>query len=176
MKQLLAIISILLTGTATTAQHAPNFPTDFIGHWYGTLHWYTEGSAEPKPINMELHIQPSKDSTGHYTWHIIYGKATEDNRPYLLKPIDSTKGHWIIDEVNGILIDQYWKGGKLSGAFTVGGTSILNTYWIEKGQLALEFFSYPARPLATTGLGTEDSPKVDSYHIRSYQKALLSKK
>lgn len=176
MKQLLVIIGILLTGTTTIAQDSAKFPASFIGHWQGTLNWYTEGTDEPKLINMELHIQPSKDTSGQYTWHIIYGKATEDNRPYLLKAIDSAKGHWIIDEVNGILLDQYWKGGKFAGAFTVGGTTIINSYWLEKGQLHLEFFSHPAKPLATTGLGTEDSPKVDSYHIRSYQKAVLNKK
>lgn len=176
MKVLVVLIGFVLTGMATIAQAPTSFPADFVGHWQGTLNWYTEETATPKLINMELHVQPSKDSAGHYTWNIIYGKATEDNRPYLLKPVDTAKGHWVIDEVNGIVLDQYWRGGKFSGAFTVGGTTILNSYWLEKGQLTLEFYSYPAKPVATTGQGTEDSPKVDSYHIRSYQKAVLSRK
>lgn len=176
MKVLVVLIGFVFSAMGTIAQDQIAFPASFIGHWQGTLNWYTEGSAIPKPIPMELHIQPSKDSAGHYSWHIIYGKATEDNRPYLLKPVDTAKGHWVIDEVNGILLDQYWRGDKFSGAFTVGGTTIVNSYWLENGNLSLEFFSYPAKPVATTGHGTEDSPKVDSYHIRSYQKAVLRKK
>ncbi|WP_315819771.1 hypothetical protein [Paraflavitalea speifideaquila] len=176
MKQTVWIISLLLTGILTKAQDQTSFPAGFIGHWYGTLNWYADGSTSAKPVNMELHIQPSKDSAGQYFWHIIYGKATEDNRPYLLKPVDTAKGHWVIDEVNGIVLDQYWKGGKFSGAFSVGNTTIVNSYWLENGQLNLEFFSYPTKPIATTGYGTDDSPKVDSYQIRSYQKAVLHKK
>ena len=125
---------------------------------------------------MELHIQPSKDSLYQFTWHIIYGKPSEDSRPYILKAVDTVKGHWVIDERNGIMLDQYWKGGKFSGAFTVGGTTILNSYWLENGNLHMEFYSYPAKAKTTTGNGTEESPKVDSYHIKSYQQAVLRKK
>lgn len=176
MKYLAIVIGLLFTGLGTTAQQPVSFPYSFTGHWQGPLNWYVEGATTPKTVNMELHIQPSKDSAGQYTWHIIYGKATEDSRPYLLKPVDTAKGHWIIDEVNGIVLDQYWKGGKFAGAFTVGSSTILNSYWIENGELHLEFFSYPIKPVATTGHGTEESPKVDSYHIRSYQQAVLRKK
>lgn len=176
MKQLMAILSFLVTGIVSIAQDKTGFPQQFIGHWQGTLHWYPQGATEPKAVNMELHIQPSKDTIGQYTWYIIYGKATEDNRPYILKAVDTTKGHWVIDEVNGIFLDQYWIGGRFSGAFTVNGNTIVNSYWIENGQLQVEFYSYPAKPLAVSGHGTEDSPKVDSYNIRSFQRATLSKK
>lgn len=174
MKQLVISIVLLMAFAAAGAQSATHFPQLFIGHWKGTLEWYAD-SVAPKTVNMELHIQPSRDSANQYTWHIVYGKATEDSRPYLLKPVDVSKGHWVIDEVNGIVLDQYWKGGKFTGAFTVGKSTIVNSYWIENGALHLEFFSYPTKPLATTGHGTEDSPRVDSYQIRSYQKAILRK-
>jgi hypothetical protein len=171
-------IIILLTGLiislGAAAQQAAPFPQSFIGNWKGTLSWY-DSTPIPKKIVMELRIQPSKDTAGQYTWNIIYGKPSDDNRPYFLKPVDTAKGHWVVDEMNGIILDQYWKGGKFSGAFTVGGKTIVNSYWLENGNLIAEFIAYPAKPLATTGLGTEDSPKVDSYAIRSYQKAVLKK-
>jgi len=37
----------------------------------------------------------------------------------------------------------------------------------------VEFFSIGAKPIATTGHGTEESPAVDSYRVGSYQKAVL---
>ena len=67
---------------------------------------------------MELRIQPS-DSAHRFSWQIIYGNANEDNRPYTLIAKDSSKGHWVIDEHNGIVLDQYWIAGKFCGAFTV---------------------------------------------------------
>lgn len=176
MKFCTFILAFVLAFVAADAQEHPKFPDAFIGHWYGKLNWYPDGASTPRIVDMELHIQPAKDSVNQYTWHIIYGKQSEDSRPYLLKTVDTSKGHWVIDEVNGIILNQYWKGGKFSGAFTVGGTTILNSYWIENDALHLEFFSYPVKAIATTGNGTEESPKVDSYHIRSYQRGVLRKK
>lgn len=125
-------------------------------------------------MNMELQIQPG-DSAGAYTWQIVYGQATEDNRPYLLRPRDPAAGHWVIDERNGILLDQFWVGQKFCGAFTVQNSTIVNNYWMEEGMLMVEFFSIGAKPLVTTGNGTAESPKVDSYRVGSYQKAVLRK-
>jgi hypothetical protein len=150
-----------------------SFPASFIGNWKGTLRWYKQGSKEPQKVMMELRVQPSKDSVGQFTWNLIYGSPSKDNRPYVLKPIDTAKGHWVIDEVNTIIIDQFWVGNTFSGAFSVGGVTIVNNYWREGDKLMVEFISYPTKPLTVTGKGTEEVPSVDSYEIRSYQKAVL---
>lgn len=151
-----------------------NFPAGWVGHWKGELQWFKTGKAEPQKVNMELHIQPG-DSTNSYTWQIIYGSATEDNRPYILKPKDPATGHWQIDERNGIILDQFWVGNRFCGAFTVQNNTIINNYQLVDGKLEVEFYSMGAKPLVTTGNGTEDSPKVDSYRIGSFQKAVLTK-
>lgn len=176
MKHAFITLILFLTVVTSFAQNKHSFPKDFIGHWQGTLQWYSQGADTARTVNMELDIKPHPDSAGQYTWHIVYGQPGQDSRPYVLKPIDAAKGHWVIDEINGIILDQYWIGGKFAGAFTVGTVTIVNSYWIENGQLQVEFYAYPPKPLATTGKGTEESPKVDSYQIRSYQRAVLSKK
>ena len=152
-----------------------SFPAAFVGHWKGNLEWFPAGSKEPRKVVMHLRVYPHRDSSGQYTWNLIYGEVSKDNRPYLLKPIDTTGGHWIIDEVNGIKVDQYWTGGKLCSAYTVQQVTIANNYWIEKGDLVAEFISYNTKPIAKTGMGTDDIPYVYSYEIRSYQKAILKK-
>lgn len=169
---LLAALFLLFSGLLY-AQDAP-FPKSWVGHWKGELQWFKSGKTEPQKVNMELRIQPG-DSTGTYTWQIIYGSTTEDNRPYLLKPKDPAAGHWVIDERNGIVLDQFWVGQKFCGAFTVQNSTIVNNYWMEEGMLMVEFFSIGAKPLVTTGDGTAESPKVDSYRVGSYQKAVLRK-
>ena len=177
MKQFfLAGICLLLLTNAIAQPITPlSFPQNLIGHWTGELEWSPVGKPVQK-VHMELHILPSKDSAGQYTWNLIYGTAGADNRPYVLKAVDSSKGHWVIDERNGIVLDQFWIGNRLIGSFSVGEVTIVNSYWLKNQELELEFISYDRKPLLTTGHGTEDSPKVDSYSIRSYQKATLKRK
>lgn len=151
-----------------------SFPAGWCGHWKGELLWYRGSAPEPQKINMELHILPT-DSAHRFSWQLIYGSPAEDNRPYLLIAKDTARGHWAIDEKNGIVLDQYWVGGRLSGAFTVQSSTIINHYWMQDGQLHVEFSAIGAKPLATTGKGNEESPFVDSYPVRSYQKAVLQR-
>lgn len=164
---LLMIISLL-----TFSQSI--FPESWTGNWKGELLWFKTGIKDPQKVNMELRIQRG-NSAGNYTWHIIYGSPSEDSRPYVLKPKDAAKGHWVIDELNGIVLDQFWVGNKFCGAFTVQNSTIINNYWLENGKLMIEFYTLAAKPLITTGLGTEESPKVDSYRVGGYQKAILSR-
>lgn len=151
-----------------------NFPVNWTGTWKGELQWFKTGNAAPQKVKMELTIAAG-DSAGTYNWHIQYGEAGADSRPYLLKPVDTEKGHWVVDERNGIILDQFWVGNRLCGAFTVQNNTIHNSYRMEEGKLIVEFYSLPAKPLQTTGLGTEESPKVDSYRVSSFQKAILER-
>jgi hypothetical protein len=152
---------------------AQEFPKDFIGHWEGELEWFQTGKMQK--VKMQLVIQPT-DTSGQYTWQIIYGDKTEDSRPYILKTVDTAKGHWVVDERNGIVLDQYWIGNRFSGAFTVQTSTILNSYCLEGKNLIAEFYSVSAKPIHTTGGTSQDVPAVDSYVMKSYQKAILKKK
>ena len=172
MKSLLVLILFSFVSSVTTAQSS--FPESWIGNWKGELQWFRTGTTEPQKVNMELRIQKG-DSAGNYTWHLVYGSVSEDSRPHILKAKVAAKGHWVIDELNGIALDQFWVANKFCGAFTVQNNTIVNNYWIEEDKLMIEFYSLGAKPLVTTGLGTEESPKVDSYRVGSYQKAILSR-
>jgi hypothetical protein len=163
-----AFIFFLLPGFS----QQPGFPASWAGNWKGELQWFRTGAKEPQKVNMELRIQPAANP-GEYTWHIIYGKETEDSRPYILKQKDTAGIHWVIDENNGIVLDQFWTANKFCGAFTVMNSTIVNNYWLENDKLMVEFFTMGAKPLVITGKGTEESPSVDTYNIAGYQKAVL---
>lgn len=158
----------------TAAAQPHTFPKDWVGNWKGELEWYKTGADTAQKVPMKLRIHPT-DSAGSYTWQLIYGAGGEDNRPYLLIPKDSTGVHWIVDEQNGILLDQYWVGGKLCGAFTVMNNTIVNRYWMTRGRLIIEFFSFSNKAVTTSGDGTDEVPKVDSYRVGGYQTAVLSR-
>lgn len=170
------LIILLLTCffSLTSDGQTSSFPQTWEGNWKGELLWYKTGKPEPQKVNMELRIHPA-DSAGTWTWQIIYGSESEDNRPYKLIPKDTAGIHWVIDEHNGIILDQYWVANKFSGAFTVLNSTIVNSYWMEKNKLVVEFYNITAKPVATTGKGTEDSPHVDSYRVGAYQKAVLTR-
>lgn len=159
---------------ASLSLHAQKFPNNFVGHWEGELQWFQTGKNAAQTVRMQLIIQPS-DTAGQFTWQMIY-EQNQDNRPYILKPIDTAKGHWVIDEKNGIMLDQYWIGNRLTGAFTVQNSTILNSYWIEGEYLVVEFYTTSAKPINLTGGTDKDIPPVDSYRVKSYQKAVLKKK
>ncbi len=171
MKFILTIIIACFTLIAVGQQS--NFPTDWAGHWKGELKWFKLGKAVPQSINMQLTISPA--DSGRWNWKIMYGDAQQDNRPYFLIKKDTAGVHWAIDENNGIIVDQYWMANRFSGAFTVMGNTIFNTYYLENEKMVVEFFSIVAKPIATTGQGTTENPSVDSYKLGSYQKAILTK-
>ena len=149
------------------------FPKCFIGNWKGKLQWMIAGKPAQE-FTMQLNIQPA-DSAGQYTWQIIYGDDNKDSRPYILKPADTAKGHWVIDEQNGIILDSYVHGNSVHGAFTVKGNTIVNNYKIMEGMMHVEFFSINLKEKNQTGKGTEDSPFVENYRIKSYQTGVLLK-
>lgn len=164
-------IAVVLTGLV----RAQDFPERFIGHWEGELIWFQAGKKLPQKVNMQLIIGLS-DTAGQYTWQLIYGRKNEDNRPYLLKAVDTSRGHWIIDERDGIILDHYWTGNRFTGAFTVQSTTILNSFWLEGDRLLVEFFSAGTTPVRKSGGASKEVPVVESYGIKSFQKALLRKR
>ena len=147
------------------------FPQSFIGNWKGQLQWMVAGKPTQQ-LTMQVGIQPT-DVAGQYTWQIIYGDSVVDNRPYLLKAVDMAKGHWIIDEKDGIILNSYVHGNAIHGAFTVEGKTIVDNYRIEKDQLFVEFFTIDLKDKKRSGKGTEETPFVDSYRMGSYQMGIL---
>jgi hypothetical protein len=159
--------------TAHAAQRSIGFPASFSGRWKGKLLWMVSGKPAQE-VGMQLIVLPA-DTAGHFTWQIIYGDNGKDNRPYLLKPIDTASGHWVVDERNGIVLDSYVHGNALHGAFTVQGNTIVDNYKVMGNAMEVEFFSIRQNDKRTSGNGTDDSPTVDSYRISSYQTGKLIK-
>lgn len=171
MKYSFLIWVTLFIGQISFAQSSA-FPDSWLGNWKGEMIWVRGGKTDTTRVPVQLKIHPA-DSANTYTWQIIYGATGKDNRPYLLKPMDPAKGHWVVDEKNGILLDQFLIGNRLCGAFTVQQTTIINQYWMEGNLLMFEFLSVGANALRRSGNGTDDSPLVSSYKVASYQKAEL---
>ena len=163
----------LINANGMTQEKSPihSFPKDFIGNWKGSLNWYPAGK-EMQTVNMQLNIQPEAEPS-QYSWQLIYGDSTKDNRPYHLKPVDSASGHWVVDENNGILLDGYWIGNRYIDIFSVMGNTITSIHWLEGNAMHIEMISTKTTAARESGKGTEEIPAVQSFPVRSYQKAVL---
>ena len=173
MKIIFSLVFFIFSIQFLEGQNKNPFPKSFIGNWKGRLQWMVAGKPT-QTLTMHLRIQPA-DAANQFTWQIIYGDDNKDNRPYILKPLDTAKGHWIIDENNGIVLDSYVHGNTVHGAFTVQGNTIVDNYTIENGKMKVEFFSIKLGDKKQSGKGTEESPFVDSYRISSYQTGVLTR-
>lgn len=177
MKPIFLVLGFLcsfLTGFAQLqAQSSGTFPTAFLGHWKGKLQWQRPGKSAQE-FTMQLIIQPA-DSAGQYTWQIVYGDSMQDNRPYRIKPVDAAKGHWVIDEGDGILLDTYIFGNTITGAFTVQGSTIVDEYKVENKQIQVTFHTILLGSKTTSGKGTDEVPFVDSYRVAGYQSGVLTR-
>jgi hypothetical protein len=178
LRSFLLIMLFVRSTICTSAQEKHpvkvTFPQSFIGEWRGSLLYYKSNNTTDT-VAMELNILPTKASSEYY-WQIIYGANKNDNRPYILKPVDSIAGKWIIDENNGIRLNGVFKGNRFMGAFAVGGNVIVDSYYLQGNELHIDFYSFKQEPTGKTGNSTEDSPNVDLFDIRSFQKAVLTRK
>lgn len=177
MKQLLLTLLVCLP-VFIVAQ--ATFPTDYLGKWGGELEIYSaEGLKQQVP--MQLHILPVNDTT--FTYTIIYGEDLEaGKRDYLLRPGKQGAHHWVIDEQDGILLDNFYLGGKLHGPFSVMGSMLYSTLELRGEELFYTIASGPAEVFRTSGTTTAESDSdepekitVESYAIKGYQKSLLQK-
>jgi hypothetical protein len=160
-----------LSGIAQTSTQPISFPSDFTGNWKGTLQWY----PTQKPVQqvaMQLNIQPSTIA-GCYDWQLTYGDKGQDQRPYLLKPVDAASGRWVVDENNGILLDGYWRGNRFVCAFSVQGSMITSVYWLEQDALQVEMITHRTEAVRESGGGDPNTPAVKAFPLLGYQRATL---
>jgi hypothetical protein len=167
-KTLLISFFLLFTGFLS----AQAFPDRFIGHWKGKLDIY-QGPKLAQTISVALEVFPA--DSGRYDWVITYGDSGKDIRRYMLIPVDTAKGHWAIDEKDGIVLDIFVTGKKFTSTFAVMGSAVQVCYWKEGEELLMEIWSFNEKPDHKSGLGTEEVPEVNVYKFSGYHFARMQK-
>jgi hypothetical protein len=168
MKFLVASLCLLLSVTL----QAQSFPSQFIGAWQGTLRWYVMGSDSAKDVAMRFELFPT-DTPNVYSYKVVYGAGGQDERPYILKKIDSVKNTWLIDERNGIVLTAHWVGNKLVSSFSIMKNVVVSEMFIINGDLCINFTSYSLSGSLKTGGLPPDIPGVESFKVKSIQTAVL---
>lgn len=175
MKPLYLIITFLFIIHSSLAQDTNDgtFPDSYFGVYIGNLEAHTSKGINNYP--MEFHLLPT-DSIGVYNYTIVYGKSeTRQERKYTLKEIDKSKGYFILDENNGILLDCKVIENKMFFLFEVMDSFLTTFITFNKDHLIFEIVVTNTKSKKSSGGNNEDTPEVFSYPIGVVQKAILNK-
>ncbi len=172
MKKLF-LFFLLINFIGFSQNNKTNFPDDFYGKYKGKLNIVNpNGKME---IDMEFHLFPT-DSTGKYQYTIIYASENiNQERKYLLIEKDKSKGDYVIDENNGILLDAKFLQNTLYSAFEVQGNLLTTTERFYKDYMEFEIIFMYKEKANKSGNTDSETPEVISYPISVIQFAKLEK-
>jgi hypothetical protein len=166
---------VLLAGMTSEAQPKETavFPQAFFGIYKGTLQ--IEGESGSSTYPMEFHLLPT-DSSRVYRYTLIYGEGeSRQVRDYSLLEINKDKGMYVVDEQNGILLDDKVVGNRMYSLFEVQGTLLTTFITFETDHMIFEIVAARGENKKTSGGQTDSIPRVISYPISTVQRAILYK-
>lgn len=163
------VFGALLCGAAGAAA-----PADWAGDWFGAC-TVTPAYQGIESFRAKLNIGP-QSAEGRLRWKITYELAQRDVRDYQLVPVDAAKGHYAVDEKNGLLLDAFLADGVLYMPFTIGGTLITATYSVgADGVMVMNLPSFGSTPVRTTCLTREKQTCAQSFALTGTQHCRLEK-
>ena len=199
---LLLVATLLATALASQApqqpaqQHPASAPAaiglseDWYGTWQGAAASVRPGGQVTGEYTMGLEIGPSspkpEGSLPVYTWKITYTQEGQtQSRDYLLRVAadESGKplpGHFILDQRNGTLVDQFLIGQTIQGHFVV-----VSRERVQILHARYELISHEGKPAIEVEIASYDgnearrSPQgdggVESRRLERIQRAVLLK-
>ena len=158
------------------AKSQTQFPANWIGNYKGELHIYTVDSIAMR-VDMKLAIAPTENDS-IFQWKMTYiFNGNEDVRDYQLKLVDASKGHYMVDENNSILIDAYYRNGVLTSFFEVEKSFIISEYKKVGEEIHFDIISAKNSPNLSGNqqVNGETIPEVLSFPVNGRQEAVLIK-
>lgn len=150
------------------------FPNDWLGNWSGTCKMvYPNQPDKFETFEMKLSINGLKNSPGKWEWKIEYlSSKINEIRNYEL--IEVSKGHYTVDEKNGIFLDSFLVlGDTMIDQFDVQSSRVtVKNKLLDTNRIQAEFITFSTQPVRTSGAG---NIKVDSFGLLNYQDCLLGK-
>lgn len=146
-------------------------PADWNGVWKGmTVNITSDGKREEIP--MQLHVQPVPESNAR-TWKILYGKnAEQTTRPYEIMPVSGEPNRFVVDEKNGLFLDNQLVGNVLYSQFMVTTNLVTTRFEIKGDEIKVEMMMFDLRSPRQSKL-TGGNIEVASYRFRSTQFGIL---
>tara|TARA_R110002124_G_scaffold87407_1_gene225078 strand:- start:109049 stop:109540 length:492 start_codon:yes stop_codon:yes gene_type:complete len=149
------------------------FPESYFGKYIGTLKMNSKKGT--KEYAMEFHLLPT-DSVGKYRYTLVYGEGEQrQERLYTLYTQDAENGEYVVDENNGIVLDDKVIDNRMYALFEVQGTLLTTFITFETDHLLFEIAVAKREDKNISGGQDRDTPQVISYPITTVQRAVLIK-
>lgn len=163
---LVAVLLVMVTPSFLLAQNL----SAWEGTFRGSCHNLRPGTSDKKlefTIERQVAAIPG---TNRYEWRSTYnGGAPGTGKNYQLAPVNPAKGHYQIDEGNGVRIDTYLSGDSFYSHFKVGNTMITSVERLQGNELIMELLSFEAREVSP-------SASVSSYRFQVNQRCVMRRK
>jgi hypothetical protein len=146
-------------------------PEQWNGIWKGiTVNVNADGKREEIP--MELKVLPVPNSSAK-TWKILYGKnAGQTTRPYEIMPVSNEPNRFVVDEKNGLFIDNQLVGNVLYSQFTVTTNLVTTRFELKGDEIRVEMMMFDLRSPRQSKL-SGGNIEVSSYRFRLTQFGIL---
>ena len=165
-------IDLVSAQTDTVSTH---FSAGWLGEFEGTLKIHNaKGLVQELPMKLINKSRPD----GSLQWAIQYGDEEAGLRDYSLLIENADKRHFIVDEHNSILIDEFQYANSFINWFEVMGSLILVKYTLDGDYIVFEIVAGGSEPIRTTGgqmVDGEEIPEVNSFGVNAYQFAILKR-
>ncbi|KAF7769923.1 hypothetical protein PCIT_a2848 [Pseudoalteromonas citrea] len=125
-------------------------------------------------LSFAMSLEIANQENGEVSWVLTYGSAPSQSiRNYNLLTIDESKGHYAIDENNGIIIDQYLVDNEFVSMFEIGSSKIQTTYELNSnGTLDVSMDNFTFETIRDAQIGPYT---VSNYGVKVKQKCRLYK-
>lgn len=111
-----------------------------LGKWEGIMKIYKKGQLKDS-VRIQLTVAETPDPKV-WVWKTEYLSAQHPAvKDYKLKLIDESKGHYAIDEGEGIALPHYRFDNKLFSIFETEGITLTSTYELKGEELIFEVTS-----------------------------------
>ena len=176
----LFIISVFLNCSIskknTTSINNENFPSTWLGEYEGKLAVFRPGKeGNPYPANVHLSISPTPEAS-RWEWsttYIIEGRDPIEKKYFIMHPDSLPPSTYLMDEDNGIFINQYYSGNTFYGAYTVNEQFFTFIYHKEEDVLNYELTVYNRNPYET--VEPEEGFNVGKIDLITVQKIKFKK-
>ena len=150
-----------------------SFPDNILGSYKGDL--VIKNANGEQTIGMEFHIKAT-DSIGKYDYQIVYiMDGNRQERNYSLIAKDASKGEFIIDENNGILLSAKVYDNRLYSVFEVQGNLLFTIEEFYDDYMIFQIIFSKANEKTESGGKQNQVPSVFSYPVSVSQRAKLIK-
>lgn len=170
LKILILLIFIIFSVFQVNAQNT-DLPDSWNGIWKGeTKIEFANGKTEN--VGVELEIKPFENNPGKQ-WKITYVFSDrKEVRNYEIKTSGKSANHFVIDEKNGFLIDNFLIGNTLLSQFLINGNIVTTRFSLENKKISIELIMFDSKNVRNTKL-TDGKFEIFSYQIKYVQRGIL---